>query len=221
MYRNYSFKVKSNISANQHGRSIRENVLQQLYNFIFFPLRCILPYKWLQKLNLTDLGRERRRVAIPYLRGKILDVGCGPLRALKNEYKNDKDIISIDIVKWGDIDALCSAENLMFKESTFDTVLMLACLNHICDKRAAIKEAYRVLRLNGRIVISMINPFIGYIVHKLDFWFDYDRDRNVQSNEEYGLTTNFVIQMLRENRFKNIKIIRFLYGLNKLFIGEK
>ncbi|MFH1563960.1 MAG: class I SAM-dependent methyltransferase [Nitrospirota bacterium] len=172
-----SYRVRSNLSIKKYGYDVRKSNIQHVYDFLFFPLRCILPYRWLQYLKLTDLGRERRCSAIPYLSGRILDIGCGPLNELKNEYKFPKNILNADIFQWGNVEVLCFGEYLPFKNERFDTVLMLACLNHIKNQQLAIEESYRVLKPEGRIIISMINPLIGFLVHSLVFWFDYDRDR--------------------------------------------
>ena len=215
------FKIRSNISIKKYGLNIKKNILQAIFDFIFFPLICLLPYKYVQFLHLTDLGRERRRAVIPYLKGKILDVGCGPLDELKNEYINSDDISTSDIVQWGNVDVVCPAEKLQFDNNSFDTVLMLACLNHIEDRNTALKETNRVLKKGGRIIITMINPFIGYLVHKICSWFDYDHIRGIKQKEEMGLSNKAVLILLKNNGFKNIYIKRFLYGLNKVFIAEK
>ncbi len=216
-----SFKVRSNISSGRYGYEIAKSGIQHIYDFILFPLRCLLPYRWVRSMKLTDLGRERRMAVIPHLDGKILDVGCGPLDELRNEYVHGSNIIRTDVVQWGNVDPICSAEALPFKQESLNTVLMLACLNHVRDKKVAIKEAHRVLKRNGEIIITMINPFWGLLVHKLVFWFDYDRERGIAEGEEYGLTKKFVMQLLHSSGFKNVKTLSFLYGLNKLYIGEK
>lgn len=221
MAHNEAFKVKSNISIRKYGKSLNKSYLQEIYDLLFFPIRCTLPYRWVQGLKLTDLGRERRRAVIPYLNGRILDVGCGPLGELKDEYTYGKDIISTDIFQWGSVDLSCSAEALPFKDNTFDTVLMLACLNHFDNKDFAVKEAYRVLKPRGRIVLTMIGQTTGYLVHGAAFWFDYDHYRKRSKAETGGLSQSFIMRLLRNNYFRNLKIKPFLYGLNNLFIGEK
>lgn len=216
-----AFKVKSNISVKRYGYGLNKSHFQQVYDFLLFPLRCVLPYGWVQRLNLTDLGRERRAVVIPHLQGKILDIGCGPLGELKNEYKIGSNILSTDIFQWKSVDLSCSAETLPFKENSFDTVLMLACLNHFNNKESAVMEACRVLKPGGKILITMINQTLGDLVHRAAFWFDYDHYRQRGRFETSGLSRDFIIETLEKNNFKKIKVTSFLYGLNHLFIGEK
>lgn len=216
-----AFKVKSNISLKMYGYNLEKSLFQEIYDFLFFPLRCVLPYRWIQRLNLTDLGRERRRVVIPYLKGRILDIGCGPLNELKNEYEFRNNIISTDIFQWDDIDLSCSADSLPFKENSFDIILMLACLNHFGNKELALKEAYRILKPGGKVLITMIGSMVGFFVHQVVFWFDYDHYRKRSKFETTGLSRHFVLELLKKYQFNRINDFPFLYGLNRLFIGEK
>jgi ubiquinone/menaquinone biosynthesis C-methylase UbiE len=48
-----------------------------------------------------------------------------------------------------------SAENLPFIEKSFDWVHMRSVLDHLCDPLVAMKEAYRVLRPGGSILVGL------------------------------------------------------------------
>jgi len=49
----------------------------------------------------------------------------------------------------------CYAENLPFKKNTFDWVHMRSVLDHFQDPYLALKEAYRVLKFNGTLLIGL------------------------------------------------------------------
>lgn len=49
----------------------------------------------------------------------------------------------------------CHAENLPFSESSFDWVHMRSVVDHFADPFWALKEAYRVLKPNGKIMIGL------------------------------------------------------------------
>lgn len=215
------FKIQANTSIKLYPASIEKSIFQEMYDFLLFPVRCLFPYKWVQQLHLTDLGRERRRAVLPLLQGKILDIGCGPLAQLKNEYPYPKNIVSSDIIQWGNVDVICSADNVPFPNNTFNTIVMLACLNHITKRDEAIKEAHRVLQENGKIIITMINPIIGFIVHRLCAWFDYDHVRGMHQDEKMGLKNSYIMHLLTHNGFTTIQKNSFLYGLNTVFVAKK
>lgn len=88
---------------------------------------------------------------------KILCVGAGEgegegIGILKPYLTN------IDIKQGKDIDIVCNAEKLPFKDNTFDAVIFQAVLEHIKNYREAIKEAHRILRDGGYIYVEM--PFL-------------------------------------------------------------
>lgn len=60
---------------------------------------------------------------------------------------------------------LMSADNLVFKDNTFDAVLMIEVLEHIPDDKKAIKEAYRVLKPSGKLIITAPNKLFPFETH--------------------------------------------------------
>jgi ubiquinone/menaquinone biosynthesis C-methylase UbiE len=118
---------------------------------------------------------------------------------------------------------LGEAERIPFKDKTFDTITFIASLNHIVDRESALKEAARVLKDKGRILITMINPFLGFLAHKI-IRKRCDPDqirRKIEERELFGLTES-QIKILAS--YASLKIVSkksiLLYG-NKLYICEK
>lgn len=68
------------------------------------------------------------------------------------------NIINIDIKYGKNIDVVCNAETLPFKNYSFDLIILQAVLEHICDYKQAIKETRRVLKDNAYIYVEM--PFL-------------------------------------------------------------
>ncbi|CAN2040210.1 Methyltransferase type 11 domain protein [Candidatus Magnetomoraceae bacterium gMMP-15] len=212
------FSIEANQPIKKYCNK-EKTLIQKFVDFIYFPIRALLPYKWVQMLHLTDLGRERRMAVIPYLKGLILDVGCGPINQLKQEYSGRT--ITCDIYNWGNLDVVCASEALVFQNQTFDSVVMLACLNHFKNISKALEEAHRVLKPDGRLIITMPSKFIGTIVHLAVSWFDYDHVRGMDQNEVFGLSKQTVKRYLEKGGFDLILEKGFIYNLNKLFIAKK
>jgi len=98
----------------------------------------------------------------------ILDVGCGTgdSLALLSE-KNHYNLYGVDLsnvmlrkaeekLKNKAIFKLGDAENLFFKNNFFDCVLSTEAFHHFPDPDLALKEIFRVLKINGKIIITDI-----------------------------------------------------------------
>jgi len=107
---------------------------------------------------------------------RILDVGCGSgiFSQLLAAYSSN--IIGIDIVNRTEIINNCkdninlslmSAEKLGFKEKTFDLVIMMEVLEHIPDVDFALKEVYRILKDDGKLIASTPNKLFPFETHKI------------------------------------------------------
>lgn len=102
--------------------------------------------------------------------GRLLDIGCGNGRHILEGIKNGLKVVGIDASrellkiskkKFGkeikkDVDLIRSGvKDLPFKKNSFDNVIYIATIHHLKDGRVgSLKEAKRVLRPEGRILIS-------------------------------------------------------------------
>jgi ubiquinone/menaquinone biosynthesis C-methylase UbiE len=100
-------------------------------------------------------------------RGKGLEVGVGTGRfasGLGIKYGVDPSKNMIKIAKKRGINArLGFGEYLPFKDSTFDYVLIIITLCFTKNPRQVLKEAKRVLKKNGKIIIGIVDKdsFLG------------------------------------------------------------
>ena len=202
--------------------------MKKIWNFIGFPFRAfILNENTQKKLGLTTLKEERFNQALKRMSGRVLDVGCGN-NELINLYKkvsgsfNKEESLGIDIFPFKGVDKVVDTENLPFKKDEFDCVTLLATLNHIPKpkREKVISEIKRVLKPNGKLIITMINPFVGWFCHKLTWW-DFDKERGMKEEEEYGLTNEYIFNLMKSNGFELTEQKRFLYGLNNIFVFRK
>lgn len=196
-------------------------MLNKIKDAIFFPLRVIFTPEQSRRLGLTPIFDERHNHVLRHVKGKLLDIGCG----YNHLVKNYNDGIGIDVYPWKGIDVLVDTRHLPFQSKIFDTITFMANLNHIPVqiRKLVLDEAYRVLKDDGRIIITMIIPTIGYIGHKYLFsWRDHDqKERGIKEGESWGLSLSEIKNDLTKSNFILVKKEKFLYGFNNLYIASK
>lgn len=129
---------------------------------------------FLPEFDHYEALRTRIRWIESHLRGpRILDVGCGPgvichLASLREdveevhgiELQDDMLTEAFGNVKSNKVHFHSGfAEEIPFGDGYFDTAVMTEVLEHVFDEKEAIREAERILRPGGRIIITM--PFWG------------------------------------------------------------
>jgi ubiquinone/menaquinone biosynthesis C-methylase UbiE len=149
----------------------------------------------------------------------VLDVGCGGNLFVRSY----GDGVGVDVVSWAGCDQVIEdAAELPFEDASFGTVSFLACLNHISNREAALKEASRVLAPGGQLLVTMIPPMLGRFVHWLRRSHDPDQcQRHIDhSHELLGMSASQVTGLMRSAGFGPVVRKRFAFGSNSLFIGE-
>jgi SAM-dependent methyltransferase len=204
-----------------------KSFLQAAYDFLGAPLRMILlPDHLCERLHLTSLRGERLARVVPVLRGRVLDVGAGDNMLLSIYRKHNADdrrdkSVGIDVVDWGgDCLILPDCSRLPFPDASFDTVSFVACINHIPERSQALKEAHRVLRPGGRVVLTMIGRIIGNVGHAL-WWYSEDKHRAIADGELMGMDRLEVRKFLSDAGFSPPSEQTFLYGLNTLYVAQR
>lgn len=175
---------------------------------------------------------ERIKLLAPEMDGKLLDFGCGA-KPYKSLFSNVTDYIGIDIENEGHdhknekIDVYYNGDVIPFDNDTFDSVLTTEVLEHVPDVDRCLKEIRRVLKPNGKLLITV--PFI-WQEHEMPFDFRrfssigirkhlIDNGFNILIEEKSGNFLEVVIQLwmtyLRrifyiKNKYINI-ILNFLF----------
>lgn len=165
------------------------------------------------------LTNWRIKTILPYIKGRLLDVGCG-MNQLVRQYGNG---IGVDIYQWKDIDlVLENTAHIPFPDKSFDTVTIIAALNHIPNRKEVLKEIHRVLKSKGKIIITMIPPNISRIWHFLRKPWDVDqKERGMKKGEVFGLGKKQIKKLLSQTGFKVIKRKRFMFFINTITIAKK
>ena len=92
------------------------------------------------------------------IKGRVLDIGCGTgliTRKIENCIGVDS---SIKLLEQAENTVVCGyAEKLPFKSESFDTIISFTALQDIKDVPSAVSELRRVLKKNGKILLSVLN----------------------------------------------------------------
>jgi SAM-dependent methyltransferase len=168
------------------------------------------------------LGRKindiRIKNVLPHIKGKLLDIGCG-YNKLVRKYKNGT---GVDVFDWGDVDLIVEdTAKLPFEGESFETITIIASLNHIPNRDEVIKECYRLLSDNGKVIVTMLSPGISRLWHKLREPWDEDQSaRGMKEGEVFGISKKEMISLFENENFKIFSHKKFML-LNSLYIFSK
>lgn len=147
-------------------------------------------YYYLSSLTLS-LTKDFKNAVKKFIKGKTLDAGGGNLSQKKIIQKYASEYLSLDIEKRNsEIDIICDIQKMNFiKENIFDSVVCTQVLEHVPEPEKAINEIYRILKKNGKVIISVphlsglheepndyfryTNHGIEYLVKKAGFKVEY------------------------------------------------
>lgn len=174
-------------------------------------------------------GNEAAKIiweTVPYTRGKVLDIGCGPHKAFPHfiGVDNEVDTKLFGIQMKPDIKVDDAASLPMFASEQFDAVFSSHLLEHIVDYKAALKEWWRLIKVGGYLCLYLPHkdfyPNIGVEGanpdHKHDFLpsdimdamddkcFDLVRNEDRNDGTEYSFFQ--VYKKLAEGKFFSHKV---------------
>jgi SAM-dependent methyltransferase len=203
-----------------------KTILRGLADFLFFPARVLLPDPVTEKLGLSSLRTERMGIMLQMIQGRCLDIGAQDnlLMSLYKKSSSDPEAmesVGVDVIDWGgDCMVLPNSAVLPFDDKSFNTVTLVACLNHIPERRETLHEAQRILKPGGLLLVTMISRFVGYLDHRLRWWGEHS-ERDVHQDELDGMNREEVLELIIEAGFQMERQVPFFYGLNTLYIARK
>lgn len=132
-----------------------------------------IPETFKQNINVEQLLiQSRYKIAADIIRGSVLEIGCAfgsgakllrELGAKHIEYIGldiDPEAINIARIEYHSFGSFVigNAESLeMFSNEKFDYVICFENIEHVYNPRNALKEMNRVLKPNGRLILSTPN----------------------------------------------------------------
>jgi SAM-dependent methyltransferase len=197
---------------------LRKSALQTAWDFVGAPFRLVLfDQKWLPRFHWTTLEDERIGAVLPHIQGRLLDVGAGT-NELVRRYGNG---IGVDVVEWGHgAQVVEDTSKLPFEDASFETVSFVACLNHIPYRQAALREARRLLKPGGRLVVTMIDPILGGVGHVIWWYGEHEHRGGMKEGEVGGMWNREIVRLCEAEGFRLVRHERFVYLMNNLFVFE-
>jgi ubiquinone/menaquinone biosynthesis C-methylase UbiE len=154
-------------------------------------------FRWAEEPALEPVLRWLRiRKIVPYVKERkgcsLLDIGCGPrftmLRALSPYIGLGVGIDEeVEDLEYGNIRTyrLRLGKTLPFTDSLFQVVTMLAILEHLDFPEQILKEARRVLRPGGIVLITTPSPKAKPVLEFLSFKLHLVSKKEIQNHKRY------------------------------------
>lgn len=168
------------------------------------------------------------RKASLHAHGVLLDIGCG-----NKPYEGMFDgrvtrYIGCDAAQSSNsrADVISSATELPFKDASCDTVLITQVIEHVADHRTLLREAFRILRGKGVLILS--GPmywelheepydFFRFTEHGLRFLLEDSRFAGIEivnNGGKWALCGLVVIHTIRATRLHHEFLI---HAINRIF----
>lgn len=143
-------------------------------------------------IHLYFLIEDIREAIGKYAKGYILDLGCGnkPYEELYNAVTEKQigcDAIQSDRNR---VDVICLATDLAFENDTFDSILSNQVLEHVYDHHSMMKEAFRVLKPGGNIILTV--PFAWELHEEPYDFFRFTKHALKDLFEEAGFEIEYI-----------------------------
>ncbi|MCC2640311.1 MAG: putative Methyltransferase [Nitrospira sp.] len=186
------------LAAKRWSGKVRRWIAQDFYGYPV-PERA-RRWQWARRLLLLPeyLWRLwRGRGLLPWAgRGRALDVGCGAGNNLVSLQEQGWDVSGVDAsavavsrarARFGERVRLGDLRSMDYEDRTFDTVLFSHVLEHLHGPLPLLKEVWRILDWEGRVVI--LCPNAGSLEAKLfgRWWFPWELPRHLFHYEKSTL----------------------------------
>ena len=165
---------------------------------------------WYDRNKFVYLSElEALKKAVPK-RGKGLEIGVGTGRFAASfgiSIGIDPSEKMIRIARQRGIDArLGHGERLPFKNATFDYVAVILTLCFVNESWKVLREARRVLKKNGKIIIAIIDKesFLGKF---------YQRKRSIFYKQARFFTAKEIARLLDETGFNKLSYYQSLFKM--------
>lgn len=156
-------------------KKIKKIIKQQSFQPNFLSL-FINPFFFIRK----GLYKKIKLLA-PSLKGSVLDFGCGR-KPYQNQFVNATSYIGVDMQTTGHdhehskVDTYYDGKRIPFSDNYFDNIFSSEVFEHVDNLDEIIKELNRVLKNEGKILITV--PFV---------WNEHETPYDFRRFSKYGI----------------------------------
>lgn len=193
------------------SRALKKGIREEFYGYPGAPRRwwrrlvrrlVLYPEYW----HLRLVGRE----ILPFRgEGRLLDVGCGPGRLLQELRDQGWDVHGVDFSPVAVERARSVGLNVQhcdlltagFEKNYFDVVLFNHSLEHMFDPAATLREAFRVLKPGGAVMIYLPNAGSAEAALFGQWWVAWDPPRHL-----FHFTKQSLARMLEQVGFRAVTV---------------
>jgi SAM-dependent methyltransferase len=197
---------------------------------ITFPIRAIFIHEQ-SRWGLSSLRDQRMRTVATYCSGRTLDIGCGPNNVFIRHCYRTPDSVGIDCFPYEGVDNVMEdMAAIPFPDASFDMITLIAVGGHIprSKRQAEFHEFGRLLKVGGHLLMTEGEPITQFILHQWSFIYyglqgkkDMDTERGMHEEEDYCMPKTEIYTYLNTSPLKLIKCVRFMWGLNNIYIAQK
>jgi len=197
--------------------------VMSMVNDILFPIKLLIPQPFVKSIpGLTTNEDIRFAAALSATRGRLLDIGCGPNRMARLYRAAGGDGTGVDTYPWEEVDVhIQDSTKMDFPSESFDTITFVGSFNHVVKREETLAEAKRLLRPDGRVVLTMLTPIVSLAWHKFAWWDRDQHERGMKEGEEWGFSEQELIDIFGRAGMEVDQIQKFSWGLNRLYVFRK
>jgi len=180
------------------------------------------------------LQNKRLNIIEKYIKGDVLDIGCGDGEIYKKysekisyyfgiEYDKDR-VEKLNSDFKGNNKVLFQSNDLNIEEiklnNKFDTILLVAVIEHILNQQKLFDFIIRHLKDDGKIVITTPTVFGNDVIHKIGAGLGVFS--KVASDDHFVIYNRKRFDNI--SKYFNLKILvykKFEFGCNQLVVLEK
>ena len=209
--------------------SKRRRFAASIIDTVMFPIRALF-MGTKGRFGLSSLKEERMRIVANYCKGRVLDVGVGPGNLFIKEFIGEKNGVGIDVFPYeGVSNVVEDMTNIPFKDSSFDTITLIAVGGHIpkSKRKAEFSEFSRLLKPGGLLIMTEGEPVTQFLVHKWEHFYcglqgklDMDTERGMDEREEYCMPRAELLSYLNTPPLRLKMRKHFMWRLNNVYIAK-
>ncbi len=130
--------------------------------------------------------REVINKFLPYIEGRVLDLGAGSAKYKDMILKKASEYRSCDGIKNKNIDDICDVLNLTYPTESFDTIISTQVMEHASNPYKMASEIYKVLKPGGKVIVTA--PFLIPFHSDPNDYFRFTADGLLEIFKQSGFT---------------------------------